>query len=93
MHHASLHHQLTELVSWASERIACLDAQELYEESFALTEELREWILCLEEHPDRVAALLVPPTAWLTDLERKGRNPREMESMREPRLTDGLLEI
>jgi hypothetical protein len=32
---------------WASTRVAVLDAAERYEDSFAVTQEFREWTLCL----------------------------------------------
>ena len=32
---------------WASSRIALLDSIENYEDSYAITEEFREWIVCL----------------------------------------------
>jgi hypothetical protein len=76
---ASVHRRLTVAVCWALARGAALDSQELYEESYALNEEFREWLLCLEDHPDllRANVLLVP-----RDLLRE-RRPE----------TDGLLEI
>lgn len=93
MHHASLQQQLTDLVAWATHRIACLDAQELYEESYALTQELREWILCLEEQPERLSLLLAPTTSSLTGRDRSGPNLWELDDRSEPRHPDGLLEI
>ena len=33
---------------WASSRIALLDSIESYEDSYAITQEFREWIICLE---------------------------------------------
>ncbi len=33
---------------WASSRIALLDSIENYEDSYAITQEFREWIICLE---------------------------------------------
>jgi len=60
MAHASLHRLLAAQVRWAGARIAALDRAERYEESFAITEEFREWILCLEDHPDRLETLLAP---------------------------------
>lgn len=57
---ASPHSQLTALVTWAMARIAELDRQERYEDSFALTEEFRDWILGLDHHPDRLEPLQVP---------------------------------
>ena len=33
---------------WASTRIALLDSIENYEDSYAITQEFREWIVCIE---------------------------------------------
>ncbi|MEB3322407.1 MAG: hypothetical protein VKI81_06250 [Synechococcaceae cyanobacterium] len=76
---ASVQRRLTVAVCWALARQAALDAQELYENSFALGQEFREWLLCLEDHPDllRASVLMVPG-----NLGRLGRPE-----------TDGLLGI
>ena len=34
---------------WASTRIAVLDSEDRYEDSYAVTQEFREWITCLGE--------------------------------------------
>ena len=76
---ASVHRRVTVAVCWALARRAALDSQELYEDSYALSEEFREWLVCLEDHPEELKAnvLMLP-----RDL-RTGRRPE----------TDGLLEI
>ncbi|MCT0224051.1 hypothetical protein [Synechococcus sp. CS-1328] len=76
---ASVHRRLTVAVCWALARRATLDALEHYEDSFALNEEFREWLLCLEEHPEMLEAnvLMVPRQLG------EGQYPE----------TDGLLEI
>jgi hypothetical protein len=76
---ASVHRRLTVAVCWALARRATLDALERYEDSFALNEEFREWLLCLEEHPEMLEAnvLMVP---------------RQLGDRQRPE-TDGLLEI
>ncbi|CAK6697317.1 hypothetical protein VB716_15830 [Synechococcus sp. CCY9201] len=76
---ASVHRRLTVAVCWALARRATLDALEQYEDSFALNEEFREWLLCLEEHPEMLEAnvLMVPRRLG------EGQHPE----------TDGLLEI
>lgn len=58
----SAHRRLTVAVCWALARRVALDSRELFEESFALSEEFREWLLCLEDHPDLLMAhvLMVP---------------------------------
>jgi hypothetical protein len=77
--------RLTVAVSWALARQATLDSLEQYEESYALTEEFREWLLCLEEHPELMAAnVLMVPRQLGRSGERGSASDRE---------TDGLLEI
>jgi hypothetical protein len=57
-----VHRRLTVAVCWAMARRAALDSREMYEDSYALTEEFREWLLCLEDHPEtlRNNVLMVP---------------------------------
>lgn len=76
---AAVQRRLTVAVCWALARRAALDSRERYEDSFALSEEFREWLLCLEEHPEELRAnvLMVP---------------KELNIQRRPE-TDGLLEI
>jgi hypothetical protein len=74
-----LHRRLEVAVCWALARRAVLDSRELYEESFALSEEFREWLLCLEDHPEILQANLLMV-------------PRSLDPTRRPE-TDGLLEI
>ncbi|MCT0218251.1 hypothetical protein KQ304_04425 [Synechococcus sp. CS-1329] len=70
MTQASPHRQLTALVTWAMARIAELDSLERYEESFALTEEFRDWILGLDHQPERLDTLLAPQRLGLNALDR-----------------------
>jgi len=76
---AAVHRRLTVAVSWAMARAATLDCLEHFEESYALNQEFREWLLCLDEHPELLDAsvLLVPCNL------RHSNKPE----------TDGLLEI
>ncbi len=57
-----VHRRLEVAVCWALTRRAVLDSRELFEESFALNEEFREWLLCLEDHPEilQESILMVP---------------------------------
>jgi hypothetical protein len=75
---ASVHRRVTVAVCWALARRATLDGFERFEDSYALTEEFREWLVSLETHPELIkdSALMVPS------------NPRS-----ERPETDGLLEI
>ena len=76
---ASVHRRLTVAVCWALARRSALDTMELYEESFALCEEFREWLVALDQDPHLLKStiLMVPK-----DLICKPRPE-----------TDGLLEI
>lgn len=80
---ANVHRRLTVAVCWALARRASLDSRELYEDSYALTEEFREWLLCLEDNQEVLEAnvLMVPK-----GLRYDPRDERNSE-------TDGLLEI
>jgi hypothetical protein len=85
---AAVHRRLTVAVCWAVSRRATLDSRELYEESYALNEEFREWLLCLEDHPLELSrsVLMVPQNLGA------GRWSSELDGERRPE-TDGLLEI
>ena len=76
---ASVYRRLTVAVCWALARRSALDTLELYEESFALNEEFREWLVALDEHPDvlKSSMLMVPSDLTLKHWPE----------------TDGLLEI
>lgn len=84
--HGSIQRRLTVAINWSAARIASLDDRERYEDSYALTEEFREWILCIDEHPELMAesVLMVPDCMGLL------RPGKESDSANEP---DGLLEI
>ena len=69
--HASIHRRITFAKCWATTRIALLDVQERYEDSFAISEEFREWITCIDEHPEHLedSVLKFPSTFRLKDKE------------------------
>ena len=78
----SIQRRLTVAINWSAARIANLDDRERYDDSYALTEEFREWILCVDQHPELMAdqVLMVP------DFSKLNRSGDSSES-------DGLLEI
>jgi hypothetical protein len=82
---AAVNRRLTVAVSWALARRATLDTFEQFEESYALTEEFREWLLCLEEHPD-----LLEPSVLMVPNTLRPSNPANQPG---PSASDGLLEI
>ena len=51
----SIQRRLSVAMNWSVARIASLDARERYEDSYALTQEFREWILCLDDQPELLA--------------------------------------
>ena len=79
----SIQRRLTVAINWSAARIASLDDRERYEDSYAFTEEFREWILCIDQHPELMAeqVLMVPD---FKQLPRTTSNENE---------SDGLLEI
>lgn len=85
---ATVHRRLTVAVCWAVSRRATLDSRELYEESYAINEEFREWLLCLEDHPRELSqsVLMVPRDLGLGCWSGEQGGERRPES-------DGLLEI
>ena len=76
---AAAHRRVTVAVCWALARRAALDGRELFEDSFAINEEFREWLLTLEEHPRLLQDSLLMV-------------PRDLKLDRRPE-SDGLLEI
>ena len=53
---AAMERRVTVATAWASTRIAVLDKEQRYEDSYALTEEFREWITCIGEDDELLAA-------------------------------------
>jgi len=65
--------------SWASNRISVLDSLEKYEDSFAITEEFREWIVCLNHHPEQLEdTLLKFPNNLITSIEKEAMDKDEL---------------
>ncbi len=58
----SLKRRISIASCWASTRTAVLDGVERFEDSYAITQEFREWIVCLGEHPEQLSdsVLMVP---------------------------------
>lgn len=86
---ASIHRRLTVAVCWAVSRRATLDSRELYEESYALNEEFREWLLCLEDHPLELSQTVLMVPQDLGTGRWSGQPGAEGSSSE----SDGLLEI
>lgn len=87
--HALVKRRLTVATCWAVARISALDALQSYEESYGLTEEFREWILCFDQHPELLedSVLMAPAPATLELLLQQAvRHPHDQNN-------DDLLEI
>ncbi len=79
---ASLQKRITVASCWASTRISVLDRKERYEDSYAITQEFREWITSTVDHPEHLeASVLKTPFS--------GKNLRFEEKCD----TDEMLEI
>ena len=79
---AAMERRVSVATGWASTRIAVLDKEERYEDSYAVTEEFREWITCMGENEAMLeeSVLTVP------------RNPSKRGSMRDSLSSDFKLE-
>ncbi len=65
---ASLERRISIASCWASSRISMLDHQQRYEDSYAITQEFREWITCLEKHPELLEnSILKCPNAFVEE--------------------------
>ena len=60
---AAMERRVTVATGWASTRIAVLDSEERYEDSYAIAQEFQEWITCIGENQDMLEASIqaVPP--------------------------------
>ena len=79
---AAMERRVSVATGWASTRIAVLDKEERYEDSYAVTEEFREWITCMGENDAMLEdnVLTVP------------RNPSKRGIMRDSLSSDFQLE-
>jgi hypothetical protein len=79
---AAMERRVSVATGWASTRIAVLDKEERYEDSYAVTEEFREWITCMGENDAMLEdnVLTVP------------RNPSKRGSLRDSLSSDFQLE-
>ena len=80
---AAMERRIVVATGWASTRIAVLDKEERYEDSYAITQEFCEWITCIGENVEMLEAnvLAVP------------RNPSKRRPMHDPSANDSQVEI
>ena len=59
---ASMERRVCVATGWAATRIAVMDKEERYEDSYALTQEFQEWLTCMGENAQMLEAstLAVP---------------------------------
>jgi hypothetical protein len=61
---AAMERRINVATNWASTRIAYLDKAERYEDSYAITQEFREWITCIGENVSLlVDTILITPNS------------------------------
>ena len=76
---SALKRRVTVATYWASTRVALLDSIERYEDSYAITQEFREWITCAGEHPEHLEeSVLRVPEFTKDDLVDKYRDTDEV---------------
>ena len=63
---ASIQRRINVATIWASNRVSLLDNFESYEDSYALTQEFKEWILCINQNPEHIQkSLLKVPNSFI----------------------------
>ena len=80
---AAMERRIVVATGWASTRIAVLDKEERYEDSYAVTQEFCEWITSIGENVEMLEAnvLAVP------------RNPSKRLPIHDPTVNDSQIEI
>ena len=79
---AAMERRVSVATGWASTRIAFLDKEELYEESYAITQEFREWITCMGENNKMLQASVmgVPPNPCKRRrIDQRAANDHQLE--------------
>ena len=60
---AAMERRVNVATNWATTRVAYLDKDERYEDSYAITQEFREWITCIGENVSMLNdTILTSPT-------------------------------
>jgi hypothetical protein len=60
---AAMERRVNVATTWATTRVSYLDKDERYEDSYAITQEFREWITCIGENVSMLNnTILTPPT-------------------------------
>ncbi len=80
---AAMERRINVATNWASTRIAYLDKAERYEDSYAITQEFREWITCIGENVS-----LLDDTILITP-----NSPKKSEDINDRPSSDHQVEI
>ena len=80
---AAMERRVTVATGWASTRIAVLDKDERYEDSYAITQEFQEWITSIGEDVSILEANVMPVP----------RNPGEHRRLFDSHSNDNPIEI
>ena len=80
---AAMERRIVVATGWASTRIAVLDKEERYEDSYAISQEFSEWSTCIGEYVEMLEAnvLAVP------------RNPSKRRPIHDPSSIDSEVQI
>ena len=63
---------------WASSRIALLDSIESYEDSYAITQEFREWIVCIESKEANIDSSILKVPDFIKILNKETKEQDEL---------------
>ena len=63
---------------WASSRISLLDSIERYEDSYAITQEFREWIVCFENKYSKIDSSILKVPFSRNSLREKNKEQDEL---------------
>ncbi len=63
---------------WASSRISLLDSTERYEDSYAITQEFREWIISLESKSSHLDYSILKVPKSFTSLNKETNESDEL---------------
>ena len=63
---------------WASSRFSLLDSIENYEDSYAITQEFREWIVCLEGKTSHIESTVLKVPNSINEFKVRARETDEL---------------
>ncbi|AAQ00289.1 MULTISPECIES: hypothetical protein [Prochlorococcus] len=74
----SLERRISIAKSWASSRVALLDSIERYEDSYAITQEFCEWIICRENKSSQLFSSVLKVPSSLVSLNKETSETDEL---------------